>query len=156
VRVVPLDPQPEPVTTTTTGGGGTTPPPSGGGGGGSGGGPTITPTFSFTGPGSILSARIVGSRIKVRMKGVIGLPAGASRTTACTGKVRLKLKKGKRVMLNRTVRVKFRKGKCRFAKTAFLKRSKVGKTRTLRLKVRFMGNTVLKAGSKKFTLTIKK
>jgi hypothetical protein len=49
-----------------------------------------------------------------------------------------------------------RRGKCRFAKTVFLKRSKVGKTRTLRLKVRFMGNTVLKAGSRQFTLTIRK
>jgi len=48
------------------------------------------------------------------------------------------------------------KGSCRFAKTAYLKRSKVGQTRRLRLKVRFMGNTVLRAGSKKFTLTITK
>jgi hypothetical protein len=150
VRVVPLDPQPEPVTV-PPGGGGTTPPP-----GGSAGGPTIRPTFSFSGPGSVLTARIVGSRIKVRMKGAIALPAGASRALACTGKVRLKLKKGKRVMLNRTVKVKFRKGRCRFAKTVFLKRSKVGKTRKLRLKVRFMGNTVLKAGSRNFTLTIRK
>ena len=90
------------------------------------------------------------------MKGAIGLPAGANPATACTGKVRLKLKKRKRTMLNRTVRVKMRRGKCRFAKTVFLKRSKVGKTRRLRLKVRFMGNTVLKAGSRNFTLTIRK
>ena len=114
------------------------------------------PSFSFSGPGSVLTARIVGRRIKVRMKGVIGLPAGASPATACTGKVRLKLKKRKRVMLNRTVRVKLRRGKCRFAKTAYLKRSKVGKTRKLRLKVRFMGNSVLAAGSRRFTLTIRK
>jgi hypothetical protein len=155
VRVVPLDPQPEPATPPPPGGG-STPPPTGGSGSGSGSGPTIRPTFSFTGPGSVLSARIVGSRIKVRMKGAIGLPAGANPATACTGKVRLKLKKRKRTMLNRTVRVKMRRGKCRFAKTVFLKRSKVGKTRRLRLKVRFMGNTVLKAGSRNFTLTIRK
>jgi hypothetical protein len=150
VRVVPLDPQPEPAVA---------PPPGGGpapGPGGSGSGPTIRPTFSFSGPGSVLSARIIGNRIRVRMKGAIGLPAGANPATACTGKVRLKLKKRKRTMLNRTVRVKMRRGKCRFAKTVFLKRSKVGKTRRLRLKVRFTGNTVLKAGSRQFTLTIRK
>jgi hypothetical protein len=149
VRVVPLDPQPEPAVVPPPGGGSTPPP-------GGSGGPTVRPTFSFTGPGNILSAKIVGDRIKVRMKGAIGLPAGANPALACTGKVRLKLKKRKRVMLNRTVRVKMRRGKCRFAKTVFLKRSKVGKTRRLRLKVRFMGNTVLKAGSRHFTLTIRK
>jgi hypothetical protein len=149
VRVVPLDPQPEPGAGAGGAGGG-------GAGGGGGGGATPRPTFSFSGPGSILSARIVGRRIKVRMKGVIGMPAGASPATACTGKVRLKLKKRKRVMLNRTVKVKFRNGRCRFAKTVFLKRSKLGKTRRLRLRVRFMGNAVLAAGSRRFTLTIKK
>jgi hypothetical protein len=149
VRVVPLDPQPEPAAP-PAGGSGTTPPPAGSSG------PTARPTFSFSGPGSVLTAKIVGNRIKVRMKGAIGLPTGVNPATACTGKVRLKLKKRKRVMLNRTVRVKMRRGKCRFAKTVFLKRSKVGKTRRLRLKVRFMGNTVLKAGSRRFTLTIRK
>jgi len=152
IRIVPLDPQPEP----STGGGATPPPPPPGGSGGGGGEPTISPSFSFSGPGSVLTARVVGRRIKVRMKGGIALPSGANPATACTGKVRLKLKKRNRVMLNRTVRVKLRRGKCRFAKTAYLKRRKVGRTRTLRLKVRFMGNTVLKAGSKRFTLTIRR
>jgi hypothetical protein len=152
IRVVPLDPQPEPAVAPPPGGGSTPPPPGGAGSGG----PTIRPTFSFSGPGSVLTARIIGNRIRVRMKGAIGLPAGANPATACTGKVRLKLKKRKRTMLNRTVRVKLRRGKCRFAKTVFLRRSKVGKTRRLRLKVRFMGNTVLKAGSRNFTLTIRK
>jgi hypothetical protein len=59
-------------------------------------------------------------------------------------------------MLNRTVNVKFRKNRCRFKKTAFLNRAKVGRTRTLRLKIKFMGNTVLKAGSVSKTLTIRK
>jgi hypothetical protein len=148
VRIVALDPQPEPITAPPPGGGGTPPPDTTG--------PTIRPVFRFTGPGNRLTARIVGRRIKIRMKGAIVLPAGANPATACTGKVRLKIKKKKRTMLNRTVKVKFRNGKCRFAKTVFLKRSKVGKTRRLKLKIRFMGNTVLKAGSVSRTLIIRK
>jgi hypothetical protein len=148
VRIVALDPQPEPVTPPPPGGGGTPPPGTSG--------PTIRPIFRFTGPGNILRARIVGRRIKIRMKGAIALPAGANPATACTGKIRLKIKKGKRVMANRTVKVKFKNGKCRFAKTIFLKRSKVGKTRRLKLRLRFLGNTVLKAGSINKTLIIRK
>ena len=119
-------------------------------------GPTIVPTFVLTGPGNTSTAVIIGSRIRVRMKGAIRLPAGSDPAVACTGKVRLKLKKGKRTMLNRTVRVKFRNNRCRFKKTAYLSRAKVGRTRTIRLKIRFMGNTVLKAGSVSKTLTIRK
>jgi hypothetical protein len=137
VRVVAIDPQPEPGAPGTSG-------------------PTIAPTFQLTGPGTIFSAVIVGSRIRVRMKGAITLPADADPAVACKGKVRLKLKKGKRTMLNRTVRVKFRNNRCRFKKTAFLDRAKVGRTRRIRLKIRFMGNTVLKAGSVSKTLTIRK
>jgi hypothetical protein len=148
VRIVALDPQPEPVTPPPPGGGGTPPPGTTG--------PTIRPIFRFTGPGNILTARIVGRRIRIRMKGAIALPAGANPATACTGKIRLKIKKGKRVMANRTVKVKFKNGKCRFAKTIFLKRSKVGKTRRLKLRLRFLGNTVLKAGSINKTLIIRK
>jgi hypothetical protein len=90
------------------------------------------------------------------MTGAITLPPGANPSLACKGKLRLKIKKGRRTMLNRTARLKFKNGKCRFAKTAFLKRSKVGKTRRLRLKLRFGGNTVLKAGSVTKTLIIRK
>jgi hypothetical protein len=121
-----------------------------------GSGPTITPVLSLRGPGNTATAVIVGSRIKVRMKGSITMPPGIDKNAACTGQIRLKLKKGKRTMLNRTTPVKLKKGKCRFAKTVYLKRSKVGKTRRLKLKIRFLGNQVLKAGSVSKTLTIRK
>ena len=85
--------------------------------------------FSLKGPGNTATAVIVGSRIKVRMKGTIKLPGGVDKAAACSGQIRLKLKKGTKTMLNRTTPVKLKKGKCRFAKTVFLQRSKVGKTR---------------------------
>jgi hypothetical protein len=90
------------------------------------------------------------------MKGSITMPPGVDKNAACSGQIRLKLKKGKKTMLNRTTPVKLKKGKCRFAKTVFLKRSKVGKTRRLKLKIRFLGNQILKAGSVSKTLTIRK
>jgi hypothetical protein len=121
-----------------------------------GSGPTITPVLSLKGPGNTATAVIVGDRIKVRMKGSITMPPGVDKNAACTGQIRLKLKKGKRTMLNRTTPVKLKKGKCRFAKTVYLKRSKVGRTRRLKLKIRFLGNQVLKAGSVSKTLTIRK
>ncbi len=121
-----------------------------------GSGPTIVPKLSLKGPGNSASAVIVGSRIKVRMRGSITMPPGVDQSAACSGQIRLKLKKGKRTMLNRTTPVKLKNGKCRFAKTVFLQRSKVGKTRRLKLKIRFLGNQVLKAGSVSKTLTIRK
>ncbi len=155
VRIVALDPQPEPVVIPPGGGGsgGTSTSSTGSAGGGSAG-PTIAPLFSFSGPGTTLYATIVGNRIKVRMKGAIRLPAGASPATACTGKVRLVLKKKQRKLARRNAKLKLRRGKCRFAKTVYLDRGKVGTARKLRLKVRFKGNTVLKAGARRFTLII--
>ena len=81
------------------------------------------------------------------MRGTIKLPPGVDKPPPATGKVRLKIKKGTKTMLNRTTPVKLKKGKCRFAKTVFLQRSKVGKTRAPEAQVRFLGNAVLKAGS---------
>jgi hypothetical protein len=110
---------------------------------------------SFTGPGNTLAAKIVGSRIRVTMKGAITPPAGAG-ASACSAKVTLRIKKGKRTMANRKVKLRFKNRKCRFSKTVLLKRSKVGKTNKLRLTVSHPGNSVLKKASKSFTLVIRK
>jgi hypothetical protein len=47
---------------------------------------------SFSGPGNKLSAKIVGNKIRVTMKGAITPPAGAGRA-ACAGKVTLRIKR---------------------------------------------------------------
>lgn len=125
--------------------------PTSGGGGGS---PSLP--VSFTGPGNSLSAKIVGNRVRVRARGTIRLPAGAPRS-ACKGKVKLTVKRRTTTLAKRNAKLKRKNGKCRFGKTIYIKRSKVGRSTTrLRLKVSFKGNAVLKAGSTTKTLVIKK
>jgi len=121
-----------------------------------GGGSTTTPTFSFTGPGNSATAVIIGNRVRVRMRGTIKPPAGVSTSAACKGKVRLTIKKKRKTIAKRKARLKLKSGKCRFGKTIFIKRSKVGNSTRLRLKVRFPGNSVLKAGQTTKTLVVKR
>jgi hypothetical protein len=111
---------------------------------------------SFSGPGNQLSAKIVGNRVRVRARGTIKLPAGAPRS-ACSGKIKLAVKRNSTTLAKRSAKLKRKNRKCRFGKTMFIKRSKVGRSTTsLRLKVSFAGNAVLKAGSTTKTLVIKK
>jgi hypothetical protein len=151
IRIVPLDPQPEPVVGPSGGGGGTASP-----GGGGTTRPTIAPVFRFTGPGTTLTATIVGSRIRIRIRGTIKPPAGVSTAAACNGKLKLTIKKKRKTLAKRKARLKLKSGRCRFGKTVFVKRSRVGKARKLRLKVRFPGNSVLKAGQTTKVLLVTK
>jgi hypothetical protein len=121
-----------------------------------GGGGSSLPV-SFTGPGNTLSAKIVGNRVRIRARGTIRPPAGVSVRAACKGKVKLTVKKKRKTLATRRAKLRLKNGKCRFGKTIFIKRSKVGrKTTSLRLKVSFAGNAVLKAGSTTKTLVIKR
>ena len=99
------------------------------------------------------TAKIVGKRVRVRARGTVTLPAGAS----CSGKVKLTVKRPRTTLAKRTAKLTRKSGKCRFGKTIYIKRSKVGlSTTSLRLKVSFRGNAVLKAGSTTKTLVIKR
>ncbi len=117
-------------------------------------GPTQTAGFDFTGKGNSLTAKIVGRKVRVRMRGAVKPPKGVSLANACKGKIKLTLKKKKTKLATRTVKLKLKKGKCRFAKTVNVPRKKVGSATSLRLTVRFQGNRVLKAGQKRYTLLI--
>jgi hypothetical protein len=119
-------------------------------------GPTATPTFSLSGPGNTATALIIGDQVRVRMRGTIRPPAGVSTAAACTGKVRLTIKRRTKTLHSSRTALKLRNGKCRFGKTVFLARSKVGRNTTrLRLKVTFPGNSILKAGQTTKTLVIR-
>jgi hypothetical protein len=137
----------------TPGGGGPTPPP--------GPAPAPTPTppkktvgFDFKGKGNSLTAKIVGRRVRVRVRGAIKPPKGVGVRSACSGRIKLTLHKKMRKLATRTVKLKLKKGKCRFAATVFIPRKKVGNATSLRLTVRFSGNSVLKAGQRRYTLVI--
>lgn len=112
---------------------------------------------SFTGRGNSLSAKIVGRRVRIRARGTIKPPAGATLRATCKGKLKLTVKKQRTTLATRKAKLKRKGGKCRFGKTMFIKRSKVGRQTTqLRLKISFAGNAVLRAGQTTKTLVIKR
>jgi hypothetical protein len=136
-------------------------PGTGGPGPAPGPGPTPTPTtprktfgFDFKGRGNSLTAKIIGRRVRVRIRGAVKPPKDVSVRSACSGRIKLTLRKKKRKLAASTVKLKLKRGKCRFAKTVFIPRRKVGKATSLRLTVRFTGNSVLRAGLKRYTLLI--
>jgi len=114
------------------------------------------PTFSLTGAGNTATARIIGRRVRIRMRGTITPPAGISVADACTGRVRLIIKKKRTTLLRTRAALRIRNGRCRFGKTVFIRRSRVGSATRLRLKVRFGGNAVLRAGSMTKTLVVRR
>jgi hypothetical protein len=114
------------------------------------------PTFSLTGPGNTATARIIGRRVRIRARGTITPPAGVSVSAACTGKVRLIIKKKRKTLVKTRAALKVRNGKCRFGKTIFIRRSRIGRATRLRLKVRFPGNALLRAGSVTKTLVVRR
>jgi hypothetical protein len=118
-------------------------------------GPTATPALSLSGPGNTATARIIGDRVRVRMRGTIKAPAGVSVAAACNGKVRLTIKKKRKTLLKTRAALKLKNGQCRFGKTVFLSRRQAGRGTRLRLKVRFPGNSVLKAGETTKTLVVR-
>jgi photosystem II stability/assembly factor-like uncharacterized protein len=125
-------------------------------GGGGGGGSTPTLPVDFRGPGNKLDAKIVGNRVRVRARGTIKLPAGTP-SSACKGKIKLTVKRKRTTLAKRSAKLKRKSGKCRFGKTIFIKRSKVGRTTTrLRLKVAVTGNAALSFAPVTKTLVIKK
>jgi hypothetical protein len=112
---------------------------------------TRRPTFSFTGSGAQLSAKRVGSKIRVTIKGRVRPPAGVSRARACKGTVQLTITTGRKLLAARGATLK---PSCRFSKTVVLSRSKVGKSTKLGLTVRFRGNAVMGARMTNFTVRV--
>jgi hypothetical protein len=116
----------------------------------------VRPVFVLSGPGNTSTARIVGRRVRIRMRGTITPPAGVSVSDACTGRVRLIIKKKRTTLLRTRAALRITNGKCRFGKTVFVKRSRIGGATRLRLRVRFGGNAVLRAGSVTKTLVVRR
>ena len=91
--------------------------------------------------------------VTVKVKGVLTPVAGLPADKACTGKVTLRVRKGKKQLGSKTVSLT---SACGFAKTIKIKRKKVGKAKKLKLQLVFTGNSFVKAGSKAYTLKVKK
>lgn len=111
------------------------------------------PTFTLTGKGNGASAKISGGKVKVVIKGKIKVPSGVSAKSACSGTVQMTIKKGKTLLTARNAKL----GKtCSFTKTVSLAKSKVGSATSLKITVRFQGNSILKPVTKNLTAKIKR
>jgi photosystem II stability/assembly factor-like uncharacterized protein len=97
--------------------------------------------------GSTGTARIVGGKVRIVVRGKLKAASG------CSGSVVLTVKKGKTLLTARTARVGT---KCTFNKTISLSRKKVGAAKKLAVTVRFGGNTVLKPTSQNVTVRVKR
>jgi photosystem II stability/assembly factor-like uncharacterized protein len=97
--------------------------------------------------GSTGTAKVVGGKVRVVVRGKLKASSG------CSGSVVLTVKKGKTLLTARTARVG---KKCTFNKTISLSRKKVGTAKKLVITVRFGGNTVLKPTSQNVTVRVKR
>jgi hypothetical protein len=97
--------------------------------------------------GNTGSAKVVGGKVRIVVRGQLKAASG------CSGSVVLTVKKGKTLLTARTARVG---AKCTFAKTISLSRAKVGRAKKLVVTVRFGGNTVLKPTSQNVTVRVKR
>jgi hypothetical protein len=100
------------------------------------------------------SARVRGSKVRIVLKGRLGVPAGVDAGRACNGStIVFSIKKGKRLISARTVKLT---RSCRFNKTVNLSRSKVGSARRLKITARFQGTALLSGTTKNFSVRVRR
>lgn len=111
------------------------------------------PEVALTGSGTSTSARIRGRKVRLVIRGRVRLPAGTSAAQACSGRVALTIKTGRRLLSARNATLR---RDCRFSKTINLSRGKVGSARSLRVTARFQGNGILKPHARTFTVRVRR
>lgn len=111
------------------------------------------PAFTLTGKGNGATAKLSGGKVKVVIKGKIKIPSGVSAKSACTGTVQMTIKKGKTLLTARNAKLS---RTCSFTKTVSLTKSRVGGAKSLKITVRFQGNSILKPVTKNLTAKIKR
>ena len=112
----------------------------------------VKPLFAFPAK-SPAKARRKGKRVIMTVKGALVPPAGLSPAQACTGRVVLRVNKGKRRIAAPSATLS---STCAFKKTIKIARKKVGKARRLLLTVSFPGNSTVAPGSKRYSVTVKR
>lgn len=80
----------------------------------------------------------VRAPFRFRVRGTLTLPLGVARSAGCSGRVSVKVKRGRRVVATRTVRLSTR---CTYSvRIAFADRRRLGRSTRLRFVARFLGN----------------
>ena len=104
-------------------------------------------------PVSGRAVKRVKGKYVIKVKGTFKLPSGFTKAQACNGLMFITVKRGKTLITARTTKVD---GKCRYAKTIKLARSKLKRAKFLTLTVRFGGNAYLAATGRNYKLKIKR
>ena len=111
--------------------------------------PTFTLPSSSNPPVAGGAATRKGRFVRVKVKGKLTPPSGVPSAQACAGRVTATLLKGKKKLVSK--KIKLRKN-CRYKKTLKVKRKKVGKAKSLKLRIAFGGNATI--GKSKATYTV--
>jgi hypothetical protein len=99
------------------------------------------------------SAKRVGNKVRLRISGRLRLPSGVSKAAGCNGKVKVKVKRGQKVIATKTLNVR---STCAFAFRGTLTRSKVKQAKKLGLAFSYRGNRVLTPIKKTASLRIRR
>ncbi len=94
-------------------------------------------------PGALSLRARRGRRGRVRLRGRMGLPDTVAAKTACRGRVRIVLRRGRRRVAGTRVRLRAARQSCSFARTIRLARGTP--RRRLKARARFTGNDLLLA-----------
>jgi hypothetical protein len=93
--------------------------------------------------------------VRIDVSGSLKRPAGVGAVVACRGKVALRVSKPrgrKRTLARSTATLSKR---CTYKKLVRVRRSRVGRLRSLKLEVAFKGNTAVAASSVTYTVPVK-
>jgi hypothetical protein len=122
------------VGTGVAGGGGT----SGGGGGGTTGGATRPKPKAVS--LSVRSLKPTKKALRVRVAGVVKAPAGSR---VCSGRVLVRVIKGKKTVRSTRAVLRRRASACRYRVTLAVPKAKIGRARSMKITARYLGSAQL-------------
>jgi hypothetical protein len=100
-------------------------------------------------------ARRRGAFVVIRVSGSLKPPSGVSRSAACTGRMAVTVSKPKGSKRTLTKGSATLSSTCKYKKTLRVRRTRVGKLKSLKLKVAFRGNAVIRASSFTYTVPVR-
>ncbi|MEA2232816.1 MAG: hypothetical protein QOD83_2632 [Solirubrobacteraceae bacterium] len=101
------------------------------------------------------AARKKGKFVRINVSGSLKPPAGVSSARACTGKIALTVSKPKGKKRTLTSATATLSKTCKYKKLLRVRRTRIGKLKSLKLKVAFKGNVAIGASSVTYTVPVR-
>lgn len=115
-------------------------------------GAAVLPAATLPSKAPAVKAKRKGGKLRIKVSGRIGLPTGVSKAAGCSGKVKIALKRKSKKLGSGTAKVT---KSCHYSKTISVRRSKVGRAKTLKLSVRFGGNAAVRSVSSSYSVRVR-